>query len=93
MPAIKDITVTKPTEEQIAVCQQWPIWTSDPSKFDWEYTQTETCLIIEGKVTVSGAGESPESVTFGAGDLVVFPTGLKCVWNVEQAVKKHYNFT
>ena len=93
MPAIKDITVTKPTEEQIAACRQWPIWTCGPSKFDWEYTQTETCLIIEGKVTVSAQGESSESVTFGAGDLVVFPTGLKCIWNIEQTVKKHYNFT
>ena len=25
-------------------------------------------------------------------DLVVFPEDLECTWNVQEAIKKHYNF-
>jgi len=31
-------------------------------------------------------------VKFGAGDLVIFPAGMKCRWDVHQAVSKHYRF-
>lgn len=67
----------------------WPIWTCEPSEFDWSYTDRETCYILEGKVTVQ---TREGSVMFGKGDLVVFPEGLSCVWRVEEAVRKHYNF-
>jgi uncharacterized cupin superfamily protein len=53
----------------------------------------ETCLILEGSVEVSDRPESGESVSFGPGDLVRFPVGLKCVWKVKEPVKKHYNFS
>jgi uncharacterized cupin superfamily protein len=33
-----------------------------------------------------------EPVTFGKGDLVVFPQGMSCTWNVQEAVRKHYQF-
>ena len=33
-----------------------------------------------------------ESVTFGVGDLVEFPAGMECRWNVHKAVRKHYRF-
>ena len=33
-----------------------------------------------------------EPVTFGAGDLVVFRTGMECRWDVHKAVRKHYQF-
>ncbi|MBN1359076.1 MAG: cupin domain-containing protein [Sedimentisphaerales bacterium] len=89
MPTVKDIVVRKPTEAEIARCKTWPTWACEPSAFDWSYTEKETCLILEGKVTVTGGGQS---VSFGPGDLVVFPQDLDCVWNVEEAVRKHYNF-
>ena len=93
MPDIKDLIVRKPTEEEIEKCKTWPIWTCDPSEFDWDYTQTETCLVMEGSVTVTDRPAGEESVAFGPGDLVVFPVGLKCVWKVSQAVRKHYDFS
>ncbi len=69
--------------------RSWGIWTCEPSTFDWEYSDRETCYLLEGDVTVKTAtGE----VTFGAGDLVVFPKGLQCVWTVRKAVRKHYQF-
>ena len=92
MPTVKDVVVKKPTEEETATCKGWPIWTCEPDKFDWDYTQSETCLVLEGEVTVTDRPEGEESVSFGRGDLVVFPVGLKCIWNVKGAVRKHYNF-
>lgn len=89
MPTVKDIVVRQPTADEVGRCKNWPIWTCEPSSFDWSYTEKETCLIIEGKVTITGGNES---VSFGPGDLVVFPVDLDCVWNVEEPVKKHYNF-
>ncbi len=93
MPTVKDVVVKKPTEEETAACKGWPIWTCEPSKFDWDYTQSETCLVLEGEVTVSDRPEGEESVSFGPGDIVVFPVGLKCIWDVKGAVRKHYNFS
>jgi uncharacterized cupin superfamily protein len=34
-----------------------------------------------------------EAVEFGAGDLVTFPRGLKCNWNVRKPIRKHYRFS
>lgn len=85
------ILIEKPTEERLSSLgvSGWPIWTKEVSQFDWHYDDRETCYLLEGLVTVTTErGE----VTFGAGDLVVFPKGLSCNWNVKQAVRKHYSF-
>jgi len=89
MPTVKDVSVQKPSDEQAATCKSWPIWKCRPSTFDWAYTEKETCLLLEGEVTVS---DSEDSVSFGPGDLVIFPNGLECTWHITQAVTKHYNF-
>lgn len=91
MPTVKDVIVRKPSQTETNQCKTWPIWTCDKSTFDWDYTQTETCLILDGKVTVKDCPGNG-TVSFGAGDLVIFPNGLKCKWQVMQAVRKHYNF-
>lgn len=41
------------------------------------------------KVYPDGANEFVE---IGPGDLVVFPKGLSCTWDVSVGVDKHYNF-
>ena len=89
MPTTKDIIVKKPSADEIAECKTWPIWTSEARTFDWQYTQQETCYVIEGEVAVS---DDTGSVTFGPGDLVIFPNDLECIWNVKQPIKKHYKF-
>ncbi|XP_038889944.1 uncharacterized protein LOC120079700 [Benincasa hispida] len=71
--------------------RKWPKWGCGPSKFPWTYSDKETCYLLEGKVKVTPAG-SEESVEIGAGDLVVFPKGMSCTWDVSVAVDKHYNF-
>ena len=84
-----DIVVRKPTDREIAAMKTKPIWTCEVSEFEWYYDKEETCLIVEGAVTVN-YGET--SVSFTAGDLVVFPKGLSCVWQVKKPVKKYYMF-
>ena len=89
MPTIKDVVVKKPSEQEAETCKTWPIWACEASKFDWTYTEKETCLLVEGKVTVS---DDTDSVTFGAGDMVIFPEELECTWDITEPVRKHYNF-
>lgn len=86
------IKIEQPEEKQIEEMgiKEWPIWTCEPSTFDWHYDQTETCYILEGDITVKTA---EEEVHIGPGDLVTFPKGLDCVWQVKKPVRKHYNFS
>ena len=67
----------------------WPIWSCEVSEFDWEYSDEESCLLLDGEVEVSS---DIETVSFGAGDFVVFPRGLKCRWKIIKPVRKHYTF-
>jgi hypothetical protein len=85
------IQVRKPTPEEIEKlgAKSWPIWECEPSSFDWHYDDKETCLVLDGQVTVVAPGQT---VSFGPGDLVTFPKGLDCKWNVSKAVRKHYKF-
>ncbi|MBF0435157.1 MAG: cupin domain-containing protein [Magnetococcales bacterium] len=69
---------------------QWPIWTKEVSTFPWSYDEKETCYILEGEVTVIPEGGQP--VHFGKGDLVTFPAGLSCTWEIKKPVRKHYRF-
>ncbi len=38
---------------------RWPIWTKEVSEFPWSYDECETCLILEGEVTVTWDGGFP----------------------------------
>ncbi len=80
------LSESKITEKNIL---QWPIWTCEVSEFNWEYSDEEACLLLEGEVEVSSEFET---VRFSAGDYVVFPKGLKCRWKVIKPVRKHYSF-
>lgn len=92
MATVKDVIVRKPTAGEKSECKSWPVWNCEVSQFEWEYTQVEKCLILEGRVTVTDFNDPGNYVDFGPGDYVVFPNGLKCVWKVEKPVKKHYEF-
>ena len=85
------VLVEKPTDQKLKDLgvKGWPIWTKEISSFDWFYDEQEICYFLEGEVTV----KTPDGeVSFGKGDLVTFPLGLKCVWNVKKPVRKHYKF-
>ncbi len=87
------IKIEKPTPQKLEQMQvsSWPIWEKEVSRFDWHYDSTEVCYILEGKVIVES--KDGEVVEFGKGDLVTFPQGLSCVWDIKEAIRKHYNFS
>ena len=67
----------------------WPIWTKEPSRFEWTYDGDEECYILEGEFKVETENEI---FHVKPGDFVRFKAGLKCTWDISHAVKKHYNF-
>lgn len=85
------INVTQPNGKTLKTLNvlMWPIWTKEPSTFEWHYDEPETCYFLEGEATVK---TSEGEVTIRKGDLVAFPQGLSCTWQVKQAVRKHYRF-
>jgi hypothetical protein len=70
--------------------RSWPVWTKEPSTFPWTYDEQEMCYFLEGDVVVTPDGGQP--VAMGQGDLVTFPAGMRCTWEVRGAVRKHYRF-
>lgn len=68
----------------------WPTWSKEVSKFPWSYSEQEVAYVLEGEVVVTPNGGEP--VSFGAGDLVTFPSGMSCTWEVKKPLRKHYKF-
>ena len=68
----------------------WGIWTKEASEFPWSYDSTETCYILEGEIEVTPEGG--EAVKITKGNLVTFPQGMNCTWNILKDVRKHYKF-
>lgn len=68
----------------------WPIWTKEISRFPWTYDEQEICYFLEGEVVVTPDGGT--GVEIRAGDLVTFPTGMSCTWDIRRPVRKHYRF-
>lgn len=68
----------------------WPVWSKEVSVFDWYYDASETCYLLAGDVEVTTP--PGETVRFGAGNLVTFPAGLRCRWQIHAPVRKHYRF-
>lgn len=89
MSAIKVEKPDKKRLEEMGV-SRWPIWEKGVSRFDWSYDSTEVCYLLEGKVTVET--KDGKKVELGKGDLVTFPRGLSCIWDIKEPVRKHYNF-
>ncbi len=66
----------------------WEIWSCEVSSFDWSYAQREVCYLLEGMVLVTPDDGAP--VELQTGDLVIFPAGMDCRWEVLQPVRKRY---
>lgn len=87
-----EMKIEKPTKEKLEKLGvfSWGIWEKGVSRFDWFYDEKETCYFLEGDVIIETA--DGKKVKIEKGDLVEFPEGLKCVWDIKKPVKKHYNF-
>ena len=79
-----------PAKLDVIGVYDWPIWNKEPSTFPWIYDQKETCYLLEGEAVVTPDGGEP--VTIVEGDLVMFPAGMSCTWEIRRPVSKHYRF-
>jgi uncharacterized cupin superfamily protein len=68
---------------------KWPTWSKEVSVFPWHFHEQEIAYILEGECVITPEGGTP--VTFGKGDLVTFPAGMKANWEVKQPLHKHYH--
>jgi hypothetical protein len=86
------ISKEKPTPEKLSFLQidTWSPWECEPSIFDWSYDTDENAYVLEGLVTVTCP--DGQQVELGPGDLVRFPKGLSCTWEVKQKIRKVYRF-
>ena len=85
------ITVEKnPAQSQLDTlgASKWPTWQKEVSTFDWTFHEQEMAYILEGSCIITPIGGAP--VSFGKGDLVTFPAGLKASWQVLEPLHKHY---
>jgi uncharacterized cupin superfamily protein len=79
-----------PARLQALGVSSWGIWTKEASRFPWTYDEQEMCYFLEGEVFVTPDGGQP--VRIGQGDLVTFPAGMSCTWDIRVPVRKHYRF-
>ena len=63
------------------------IWQAQPGVLAVDYTETELCVLLEGRVRLSSdAG----SVEFEEGDAFVISAGFKGSWEVLETTRKEY---
>ena len=90
---MREIEIDRAISDDVLVelnIRSWPVWEKEASVFPWRYDTVETCYFLDGEVIVTPEGGEP--VRMGAGDLVTFPAGLSCTWDIQQPVRKHYRF-
>lgn len=86
------IKIERPSKEKLDSLRvnRWSPWECEPSTFDWEYDTDESAYVLEGKVRIKA--EDGQEVEINKGDLVCFPKGLRCTWNVIEKIRKVYTF-
>ncbi|MEJ2385892.1 MAG: cupin domain-containing protein [Chromatiaceae bacterium] len=90
MPDLEILCEHKPSPAKLEVLgvDDWPVWRKEVSQFPWKYTQTEVCYVLKGRFVVTPEGGEPQEFT--RGDLITFPAGLQCTWEILEPVEKHY---
>lgn len=85
MDVIKESDVSEHRLDELGV-KEWTSWEKETSEFDWSYSSTETCYVQNGQFTVHLP--NGESLTAEAGDIVQFPAGLDCKWEITDDIQK-----
>lgn len=82
--------VWRPKNDEIVKTGDWGEWNKEESVFPWQYSERETCYILEGEAEVFD--DRGNSIKFGKGDMVQFEKGLSCEWKITKAIRKRYIF-
>jgi len=62
------------------------LWSCTQGKFNWNYDFDETVVILDGSIIVEMDGRPAQR--YAAGDVILFRTGTRAKWHVEDHVKK-----
>jgi len=79
-----------PAKLEAMYVDSWATWKKEVSTFEWTYDANETCYILEGEAVITPDGGEP--VTIQRGDLVRFPAGMSCTWQIIEDMEKNYIF-
>jgi len=76
-----------PMKLDIMFVFDWPVHDQEVSTFARTYSARERCYVVEGEAIVTPDGGEPVMVK--ERDLVDFPAGLSCTWDVIKPIRKH----
>lgn len=76
------------TSEDESIRCGW--WEATPGTYHATYEAWEFVHLIEGKITITPDGGTPQNV--GAGDAFVIEKGFKGTWKIEEKALKHFVF-
>ncbi|KAL8166994.1 hypothetical protein V2J09_008493 [Rumex salicifolius] len=75
----------------LGVFAEWKKYASKPAKIPWTFDSgAEKMYLLKGKVNIYCDGHDDEPFQIAAGDLVEFPNAMKIVFDVVEAVEKHF---
>ncbi len=77
-----------PMKLEVLGVDDWPIVTEPVGTTERYNESTETSLIASGSGEIIVKNEDP--VTFAAGDLLTVMPHTRCVWNITEAIERHY---
>ena len=78
-----------PMKLEVLNVDDWPVMREAVGQVKRHYPQTELSYIVEGGGSITADGAAP--VYFGPGDLVTVMPQTQCVWNITEAIERHYS--
>lgn len=78
-----------PMKLEVLGVDDWPVAREAVGTSERNYQQSETSYILEGSGKIEIQGDQP--VSFSAGDLVTVMPETCCVWNITEAIERHYS--
>merc|ERR1719310_1695270 len=75
LPDLQEIEIVSQPDKEFLEKKgvfSWGTWGCPKSRFPWSYSETESCYLLAGKVTVT-PDDGRKAATFGEGDFVTFP--------------------
>ncbi len=88
MPSVLRESSPSPMKLEVLGVDDWPVSHHSPSLWNRYIEQTEMSYIL------SGAGEihvqDEPAVSFIAGDLITVMPDTTCIWNITEAIERHY---
>ncbi len=62
------------------------VWECSAGRFRWRYTRDEMLVVVSGSARITD--ERGLERRFGPGEVVFFPRGARCIWSIEDRIRK-----